>query len=230
MLSNVDWSAVAAGLSAIAALAAATAAFRTPLSAERLAAAFQTAAADRERKLDCLRRVAAYRAVPPSPEWIAALNEIAVTFNDKPDVMSALTKFENGIQKRGGHDNEDLIRLIETMMVTLGLQTEKIDREFFLRPFTANRTVTAPFSQQATNLVLPATLLDVPERADALQAITGILMRELSSVGIHTGLAGAARGYQGENLLFELQMPSVAARALIQICPPPVPFPRSPSS
>jgi len=76
--------------------------------------------------------------MPPNKEWTTALNEIAVTFNESSPVMGALGRFEERIQAQGGHDNEDLLHLIEAMMAELGIGYAGLDREFLLRPFRPN--------------------------------------------------------------------------------------------
>ena len=96
---------------------------------------FQNRSAGRQRKMDCLRRVAAYRAMPPKKEWLEAMNEIFITFNTSPGVMTALAKFERDIRATGGHKNELLVDLIKAMMDDLNLSREKIDDDFLLRPF-----------------------------------------------------------------------------------------------
>jgi hypothetical protein len=134
-MGNDELAVLAAALSAIAAVAAAIAAFRAPLSAARLAAALQTAAAERQRKSDLLRRVVGLRSAPPTAEWTAALNEVAVTFNGSAAVMDALKAFEARIRTAGGHTNEDLVVLLDAMLADLGLNREGLDNEFLLRPF-----------------------------------------------------------------------------------------------
>jgi hypothetical protein len=89
----------------------------------------------RLRKLGCLRRIAAYRSVPLREPWFEALNEIFVTFNQSPDVINSLNKFERAIRVAGGHRNEDLLDLIKAMMKDLNLSRENLDDEFLLRPF-----------------------------------------------------------------------------------------------
>ena len=91
----------------------------------------------RLRKLDCLRRVAAYRSIPLKESWFDALNEIFVTFNQSTEVISSLIKFERTIRVSDGHRNEDLLDLIKAMMKDLKLSRENLDDEFLLRPFKA---------------------------------------------------------------------------------------------
>ena len=97
----------------------------------------QARAAMKVRKLDCLRRVVAYRFALQCAEWLAALNEIAVTFNDAPKVMDRLHAFERTIRATGGHRNEELLDLIKQMMHHLRLSLSRLDDEFILRPFGA---------------------------------------------------------------------------------------------
>jgi hypothetical protein len=97
---------------------------------------FQARSAAKQRKLDCLRRIAAYRAMPPKQAWLEAMNEVFVTFNDSSDVIGKLAIFERDIRARGGHRNELLVDLIKAMMNDLGLNRENIDDEFLLRPFS----------------------------------------------------------------------------------------------
>jgi len=98
---------------------------------------FQNRGAAKQRKLDCLRRVAAYRSMPPKQAWLEAMNEICITFNDSKEVMTELTKFERDIRSSGGHKNELLVDLIKAMMNNMKLTREKIDDEFLLRPFSS---------------------------------------------------------------------------------------------
>jgi uncharacterized protein DUF6680 len=93
----------------------------------------------RQRKLDCLRRVAAYRAMPIKEPWLEALNEIFVTFNQSPKVLKALSTFERNIRATGGHRNEDLLDLIKAMMADLKLSREGLDDEFLLSPFRSKQ-------------------------------------------------------------------------------------------
>jgi hypothetical protein len=84
-----------------------------------------------ERKLDCLRRVAGERSTPPLQKWLAALNEIVVTFNDAKEVIECLKKVQ-GAAIRRGHHNSDLIDLIKAMMDDLNLDRSSINDEILL--------------------------------------------------------------------------------------------------
>jgi hypothetical protein len=88
-------------------------------------------AARYERKLDCLRRVAGERSTPPSQKWLAALNEIVVTFNDAKEVIECLKKVQSAAIRRG-HHNSDLIDLIKAMMDDLNLDRSAINDETLL--------------------------------------------------------------------------------------------------
>ena len=67
----------------------------------------------RQMKLDCLRRLAAFRTPQPTEKFIEALNEVFVTFNDAREVMSALSKFNRDVRDGRGHRNEHLIDLLK---------------------------------------------------------------------------------------------------------------------
>jgi hypothetical protein len=95
----------------------------------------QNKRAIRARKADCLRRVVGLRSAPPNKEWLAAMNEIVVTFNTSSAVIKSLAVFERDIRATGGHKNELLIDLIKEMMRDLDLSRDGIDDEFLLRPF-----------------------------------------------------------------------------------------------
>jgi hypothetical protein len=88
-------------------------------------------AARYERKLDCLRRVAGERSTPPLQKWLAALNEIVVTFNDAKEVIECLKKVQSAAIRRG-HHNSDLIDLIKAMMDDLNLDRSSINDEILL--------------------------------------------------------------------------------------------------
>jgi hypothetical protein len=109
--------------------------FLSSVTAACITLYFQRRTARLDRKLDCLRRVAAFRSVPPKKEWLEALNEICITFNGSEEVMNALAKFERDIRATGGHKNELLVDLIKAMMDDLKLSRVKFDEEFLLRPF-----------------------------------------------------------------------------------------------
>jgi len=110
-----------------------------PVEAARVAENLRRGSAQEDErarlKFDCLRRIAGHRAISPSPEWLAALNEVFVVFNDAEPVMRELAKFERTIRATGGHRNEELVDLIKAMMNDLRLSRELIDDEFLLRPF-----------------------------------------------------------------------------------------------
>jgi hypothetical protein len=93
--------------------------------------------ASRERRLDCLRRVAAHRAPPPTAEWIEALNEIFVTFNESDRVMKAVATASRETQSPSGLQNGTLLDLVKSMMDDLNLSKEHIDDAFIMRPFQA---------------------------------------------------------------------------------------------
>jgi hypothetical protein len=93
--------------------------------------------ASRERRLDCLRRVAAYRAPPPSDDWIEALNEIFVTFNESDRVMKAVATASRETQSPSGLQNGTLLDLVKSMMDDLKLSKDHIDDAFIMRPFQA---------------------------------------------------------------------------------------------
>jgi translation initiation factor 2 alpha subunit (eIF-2alpha) len=98
---------------------------------------FQNRIASKQRRLDCLRRVAGYRSMPPKHAWLEAMNEICITFNNSEAVMAALAKFERDIRATGGHKNELLVDLIKSMMADLNLSRVNIDDDFLLRPFSS---------------------------------------------------------------------------------------------
>jgi hypothetical protein len=99
----------------------------------------QLRAAAKQRKLDCLRRLAASRSMPPTDKFVEALNEICITFNDSPLVMKALANFERDIRATGGHKNELLTDLFKTMMDALKPSRKDLDNEFLLRPFAVKK-------------------------------------------------------------------------------------------
>lgn len=103
-----DGSAWAASLSAIAALGSMIAAgltawvtYSAPQKAAELAEKLRREAMADERKLDCLRRFVAYRFELTSPNFLAAINEIIVTFNNRPQIIAAWTfSTKHGEKKR----------------------------------------------------------------------------------------------------------------------------------
>jgi hypothetical protein len=151
---------VAAVGSAAAAGLAAWISYRVSLNATKFSNELQRRDAARyERKLDCLRRVAGERGAPPSQKWLAALNEIVVTFNDAKEVIECLKKVQSAAVRRG-RENSDLIDLIKAMMDDLNLNRSSINDEIFLSVLSSGASK-QPLSGAASRTVVikkPASL------------------------------------------------------------------------
>lgn len=135
---NVQFWIAAAG--AIGALASAIAAgiytwgtFRVPRRIDQQVAEREKANREAALKLDCLRRVAGYRAMPHRREWFDALNEVPVIFNKSAPVMTTFLTFHARVVANG-HRDEDLTALIRAMMDDLGLDHSGLTEDFLLRP------------------------------------------------------------------------------------------------
>jgi hypothetical protein len=156
----MSWEAWGLTLQAVAVVGSAAAAgfaawtsYRVSLNAAKLSNELQRRDAARyERKLDCLRRVAGERGTPPSQKWLAALNEIVVTFNDAKEVIECLKKVQSAAVRRG-QENSDLIDLIKAMMDDLNLNRSSINDEIFLSVLSS-ATSKRPLSGVASRTVV----------------------------------------------------------------------------
>ena len=129
--------AIASAVAAILSLKVSRRSLRVPIEAEELAARLQQAAADQALKLDCFRRIMGYRFMLTGSEMMTALNEVAVVFNDKPDVVLALRVFHQTVIAHDGRANERLLSLIQEMARSLGINTQHLDQNLILQPFGA---------------------------------------------------------------------------------------------
>lgn len=128
-LSEFGLSELIATLAVLVALGAAFVAWIVPHKIEER----RQASLVREMKVDCLRRVVGFRAEPPTRDFIIALNEVPVTFNDSPTVTRALVRFTDHVAYRVRGDGQSLLAgLIEAMMDDLGLDRSQLTRDYLL--------------------------------------------------------------------------------------------------
>lgn len=92
---------------------------------------WQSKVTARQLKFDCLRRMMAYRTMPPSKEFAAALNEILFTFNDSDKVVINAKVFLRAVTART-QTNEQLFVLIRSMMTDVGLKHKNIEDDVML--------------------------------------------------------------------------------------------------
>ena len=140
-MSASEWAAWVQAGSAVLTLLAALVAVKAAYEAPRLAAEFSErlrAEADvRDAKLDCLRRVIAFRGTPVSRDWAAALNEIPVTFTASPEVMRSMVSLQRAVIERPGATETDILELIKAMLDDLGIDRSRLDDRFLLAPIAA---------------------------------------------------------------------------------------------
>ena len=94
-------------------------------------------------KRDVLRRFVAYRYVLTNPmrqsghfeEFFVALNEICVVFAGEQEVISALKKMRNEIDKNDQLYG-NLINLLKAMAKAAKIPLKDLDSDFLLTPFT----------------------------------------------------------------------------------------------